>query len=461
MTAAIRIALGVGALVGAVSGGRASAQTPTAGCVSVIGAPFGARGDGLADDTRVIQQAVDGARCVFLPAGTYRTTRAIVLGAGRRLIGAGRDTTVLHQVVKPEPGSVGNGTTDYDVVRIEGGGVLMSDLTLQGPMTGVPPLLASARGQKGLSVQPPDTASRISLLRLAVVGVQANGISIWNGVSDVYLCDVLVADAGNEGVYVTFGAWGITARRLSVERVRSWAFDTNGGHIGLLDFAIRDTGDSSQVDDGGGVTWTADDASAVRTDVRIVGGTLENVIGSAVNITVPQSEGVEATDAVVADVRIRAGIRSTAPGVFVSTAGGARKGRLRGAWLERLDLENVTLSVQNSTDLFVRDCRVVNRLPLPPGAGPAGQGIRIDSSLPGDRGQIGVTGCRVSGWQIGIMWQAVRSGYAAGNCLAGNTEAADAFAEGVRQRVTRAPDECDVPSAKPVHSPAPFPSSRI
>lgn len=452
--AVVRLALCAATLAGLIPGGRAFAEGGgPAACASATAAPFRARGDGVTDDTHAIQRAVDGGRCVFLPAGTYRTTRAIVLGAGRRLIGAGRDVTVVYQRVMPEPGSVGNSATDYDVVRIEGGGVQVSDLTLRGPMTDFPPLLASARGQKGISVQPRDTASRISLVRVGVTGIQANGISIWNGVSDVYLCDVAVADAGNEGVYVTYGASRITARRLRVARVRSWAFDTNGGHVALLDFTIRDTGDSSQVDDGGGVTWTADDASAVRTDVRIIAGTIENVIGSAINMTVPQSAEAEATDLVVADVRIRGGTPSGAPGVYVSTAGGVRKGRLRGAWLDRLNLENVTLSVQNSTDLLVRDCRVVNGLSLPLAADAAAQGVRIDSSLPRDDGQTVLTGCRVSGWRIGVTWQALQSGYAGGNCLVGNTDAAEQFAEGMRERLARASDDCDLPSGPSVPSP--------
>ncbi len=50
------------------------------------------------------------------------------------------------------------------------------------------------------------------------------------------------------------------------------------------------------------------------------------------------------------------------------------------------------------------------------------------------------------------MWQMVQSGYAAANCLAGNTEA-DRFAEGMGARVTRALEECDLPSGSSVRVP--------
>ena len=442
--------VGVVSLVVAAGGApaalRAEPVRPPRGCVVVTEAPFEARGDGAADDTRAIQRAVDQSRCVFLPRGHYRTTAAIVMGAGRRLVGEGRDLTILHQVVAPPAGSVANSATVYDVLRIEGGNVHVSDLTLRGPMTGFPPLVAGARGQKGISIQPRDTASRITLVGIGVVGMEANGINIWNGVRDVYLCDVIVTDIGNEGVYVGFDVAGVTVRRLMVSRVRSWAFDTNGGQVGLFDFTIRDAGDSSLADDGGGVTWTADDRSTVRDDVRFIGGIIEDCIGSGVNITVPQSESAEATNLVVSDVRIGvAHSLSTVPGVFVSTGGGARQGRLRNAWLERLELTNVTLNVQNSTDLFLQDCRVENALPLRPSAGPATEGIRIDAGLRPDLGRITLIGCRVSGWRVGIRWQSIQAAYsAAANCLVDNTDAAEEFSYGMRARLmTQPPTDCE------------------
>lgn len=55
-----------------------------------------ARGDGKADDTDAIQQALDKARdrtghgIVFLPSGIYRITRSLVVPAGVRIYGIGR-----------------------------------------------------------------------------------------------------------------------------------------------------------------------------------------------------------------------------------------------------------------------------------------------------------------------------------------------------------------------------------
>ena len=61
---------------------------------------FPVRGDGVADDTAAIQQAIDkvaGAGVVFLPEGRYRITKTIFIGPGIRVFGYGatRPTILL------------------------------------------------------------------------------------------------------------------------------------------------------------------------------------------------------------------------------------------------------------------------------------------------------------------------------------------------------------------------------
>lgn len=55
---------------------------------------FGAIGDGVTDDTSAIQAAVNSARLVFLPTGTYKTTSVITIPAATTIYGAGRSTVV-------------------------------------------------------------------------------------------------------------------------------------------------------------------------------------------------------------------------------------------------------------------------------------------------------------------------------------------------------------------------------
>jgi hypothetical protein len=60
-----------------------------------------AKGDGLADDTAAIQQALDGAKdkqghgLVFLPSGRYRLTRTLIVPIGVRVFGVGPTRPVL------------------------------------------------------------------------------------------------------------------------------------------------------------------------------------------------------------------------------------------------------------------------------------------------------------------------------------------------------------------------------
>jgi hypothetical protein len=60
------------------------------GVVNVKDEPYGAVGDGTADDTDPIQRAVDEHEIVFLPKGHYAVSKTIRLGPDTKLIGAHR-----------------------------------------------------------------------------------------------------------------------------------------------------------------------------------------------------------------------------------------------------------------------------------------------------------------------------------------------------------------------------------
>lgn len=55
---------------------------------------FGAKGDGITDDTKAIQEAIDSGICVFIPKGVYLTTTAVVIRNDAIICGVG-DNTVL------------------------------------------------------------------------------------------------------------------------------------------------------------------------------------------------------------------------------------------------------------------------------------------------------------------------------------------------------------------------------
>ncbi len=69
--------------------------------LNVRQAPYGARGDGLADDRPAIQAAIDacsaaGGGHVFLPAGVYRVDGPLLLRDGVNLLGAGMNVATIR-----------------------------------------------------------------------------------------------------------------------------------------------------------------------------------------------------------------------------------------------------------------------------------------------------------------------------------------------------------------------------
>ncbi len=58
---------------------------------------FGAKGDGLTDDTLAIQQALTAYDSIFIPEGTYLTSAPITLSAGQTLRGAGQTSVIQAQ----------------------------------------------------------------------------------------------------------------------------------------------------------------------------------------------------------------------------------------------------------------------------------------------------------------------------------------------------------------------------
>jgi hypothetical protein len=65
------------------------------GAANVKAAPYGAKGDGRADDTTAIQRAINENEIVFLPKGCYRLTRTVELKPHTKLIGVGQHLSFL------------------------------------------------------------------------------------------------------------------------------------------------------------------------------------------------------------------------------------------------------------------------------------------------------------------------------------------------------------------------------
>ncbi len=74
-------------------------ESPAA--VNVKDPPYGAVGDGKADDTDAIQKAIDEREIVFLPKGTYAVSKTLRLRSNTKLIGVHRCFTWLVPISRP------------------------------------------------------------------------------------------------------------------------------------------------------------------------------------------------------------------------------------------------------------------------------------------------------------------------------------------------------------------------
>jgi len=82
--------------------GAASAQAGPAGTADrdwIDVRTVGARGDGKADDTTAIQKALDAGSRVYLPPGTYVTSKPLEVASNQVLAGAGNELTIIQNTV--------------------------------------------------------------------------------------------------------------------------------------------------------------------------------------------------------------------------------------------------------------------------------------------------------------------------------------------------------------------------
>ena len=98
---------------------------------------FGAFGDGIADDTAAINQALAEERAVFLPPGTYRITAPIVIGFGTMLIGAGAQSVIQARDFPYDAINLPTYPSNFNAIEIVDGYSTVQDLWIVGGGTGI------------------------------------------------------------------------------------------------------------------------------------------------------------------------------------------------------------------------------------------------------------------------------------------------------------------------------------
>lgn len=394
---------------------------------------YGAVGDGVADDTNAVINAVAAGSVVYFPAGTYKLTSYVPVAGNKVLLGAGQGATIVKQSVQYADGSAAplNGTTDRDAFRVTGSNVVIQDMTVRGAATSSPtPIADNAAlkgvGAKGISVQNDTTPiANVVIQRVTVEQVQSNGIQVWEGVTDVALRDVTVQDVGNEGVYVsgttTVGGvrtGHVAASGMTIRRCGGWGFDTTAGRISLTEFLVEGNGTQATYfsNDSGGVVIapTADAVGVTIANGRIVDNKGDSQLFLApsayLDFVTLQALAITVSDRAVyatTGVKLQASLTG-AQGTRFSTFAGVR-------------CVECDIQVLHGYYLTLTDCQAIRTsTPSAENADSASsQGIRVDTNGPTLSGRIALKGCLVTGWGRGIWWQTCAGATSVGNVADG------------------------------------------
>jgi len=238
---------------------------------------FGAKGDGVTDDTQAIQNALSsGASVVFFPRGTYLVTSTLNIGFDTILIGAGRRRTII------------NPKGDITGLRINSANrVCIRDLFIQS-------IDHSAR--YGLVVGTGSHNCRVE--NVEIMGFTGAGIRVEDNCWDQYFEDILISGCSGDGFQagatfndatlvhvqaVSNGGNGFTflgsSPALSVSCIECHA-ETNGGSgfylygtgvgsISFIDCYVEMNGNA-----GYSIGWTTGSQSNSIDTVNIIGGNI-------------------------------------------------------------------------------------------------------------------------------------------------------------------------------------------
>lgn len=181
---------------------------------------YGARGDGVSDDSAAIQAAIDsGAALVFFPAGRYLCRRPLVPRSNQTWRGEGMAASLLVQPADDPPSAPFNLMETLGVVE----DVTISDLGFVG--NGRRHTERGGDGQRGFAVYIRGLQRRLCLSRCRFAGFgggrSGGGVVLGprpdsdpQGLEDITVTDCVFEDNGNvAGLYLAGGSQPAAVRR--------------------------------------------------------------------------------------------------------------------------------------------------------------------------------------------------------------------------------------------------------
>ncbi len=177
---------------------------------------FGAKGDGITDDTAAIQAALASHRAVFLPEGVYRTSGTITLGYGQSIHGVGEGSVIQARPTAFDPVNYPAYPSQFNAIEMVDGYAAVRDLRIVGGASGI-----KLYGRDGPCVK--NIVENVSIWD-TIIGLVLDGYAdtdrpcYWNSIARV-----LVARPQLHGVLLTVEATGDTPNANKFHDVRVYS----------------------------------------------------------------------------------------------------------------------------------------------------------------------------------------------------------------------------------------------